>query len=152
YRSTSTPVPTTSPVNSALLTSTSFNDTGRANATTYYYVVQAVDTSGNKAEAAPISATPVSAGPTNIRVNFQPQGASVPTGYVKDFGESFGARTGAEQGSGLTYGWVIPGTTIPRTLVGNARDRDLDPDQRLDTFIHMQYTGGNGVAAPGAWE
>jgi N-acetylneuraminic acid mutarotase len=96
------------------------------------------------------SGTPPPAG--EIAVNFQSQTAAVPTGYYRDFGESYGTRTGASQGSGLTYGWVAPGTTTPLSLVGNGRDRGVNSDQRYDTFMHMQYSGTAGVASPGNWE
>lgn len=91
-----------------------------------------------------------------VRVNFQSETAPTPTGYLRDFGQGYGARTANGQGSGLTYGWVAPGTATPRDLVGNGRDRDRSGiDQRLDTILHMQ--GGDlpnfgNVRLPGAWE
>jgi N-acetylneuraminic acid mutarotase len=87
-----------------------------------------------------------------IAVNFQNQSGAVPTGYLRDFGEAYGLRTGANQGSGFTYGWVTPGTTTPLNLVGNGRDRNANPDQRYDTFMHMQFSGTSGVSSPGSWE
>ncbi len=49
YRSESSPVPLTSPINGVtLINSTSYIDTGRVNGTTYYYAVTAVDTSTNE--------------------------------------------------------------------------------------------------------
>jgi fibronectin type 3 domain-containing protein len=158
YRSTSSAVPLTSPLNGgALLHTTTFVDGGVTNGTTYYYVVQAADTSGNKAASAPVSATPAasSGGGTLVKVNFQSETAPVPTGYLRDFGEAYGPRTGANQGSGLTYGWVAAGTTTPVSLVGNGRDRNVVGDQRLDTLMHMQggdVSGFAGVTTQGAWE
>ncbi|MGI8607341.1 MAG: choice-of-anchor D domain-containing protein [Gaiellaceae bacterium] len=158
YRDTSLPVPTTTPLNgSTLISSTSFTDSGLVNGTTYHYVVEAVDTSGNKAAAAAVGATPQAAvGATpqaagtalDVSVNFQSESAPVPTGFLRDFGEPFGARTGAAQGSGQTYGWVVPGTQTPVSLVGLGRDRNVISDQKLDTFMHMQLTGN----PEGAWE
>ena len=76
-------------------------------------------------------------------MNFQNETGTVPTGYLRDFGEAYGARSGANQGSGLTYGWVVPGSSTPLSLIGNGRDRNAVSDQRLDTLMHMQ---GNDVA------
>jgi hypothetical protein len=53
-------------------------------------------------------------------------------GYRADTGTAYGPRTG-----GLTYGWNIDNSA-------NARDRNAasSPDQRYDTFNHMQKPGG----------
>ncbi len=155
YRGTELPVSTTeTPLNGAtLLTDTNYLDTGLTNDTTYHYVVEAVDTSGNKAVSDAVSATPQATKTAiDIKVNFQSETAPVPTGYVRDYGQAYAARTGADQGTGLSYGWVVPGSDTPLNLVGNGRDRNLVSDQRLDTMMHMQYTGTSGVAATGAWE
>jgi N-acetylneuraminic acid mutarotase/fibronectin type 3 domain-containing protein len=157
YRATSSSVPLSSPLNGgSLLKATSFGDSGVVNGTTYYYVVQAVDSSGNKASSSSVSATPAGSGTgVVIKVNFQNDTAPVPTGYLRDFGEPYGARSGANQGTGLTFGWVTPGTTTPLSLVGNGRDRNVVSDQRVDTLMHMQggdVVGFTGVKSPGAWE
>lgn len=84
----------------------------------------------------------------DIRINFQTLTAPVPAGYLRDSGESYGPRTAADQGSGLSYGWVAPGTSTPRDLTTMGRDRDKNlADQRLDTLVHMQMS-----SAPGSWE
>lgn len=163
YRSTSLPVGLSSPLNGASpLASIGYLDTGLQNGTTYYYVVEAVDSSGNKAQAAAVSATPqTSTVPLDVKVNFADQGTAPPAGYVTDWGQQYGLRSGANQGSGLSYGWVVPGTSTPLNLVGNGRNRNNppyslnDPDVRLATFIHMQgndVAGFTGIASPGAWE
>lgn len=81
------------------------------------------------------------------RVNFQMPASQTPDGYLADFGEPFGPRTGPDQGDGLTYGWVHQGTHEPYDMVGKGRDRDTPGiEQRRDTLLHMQ------AGEPGSWE
>ncbi|MCA1656930.1 MAG: hypothetical protein LC713_04360, partial [Actinobacteria bacterium] len=87
---------------------------------------------------APVTITPVA------RVNFQPQDAPVPAGYTADVGAAYD--------DGRSYGWVAQSSSAPLSIVGNARDRNKVADQRLDTLMHMQYSGTAGVAAPARWE
>lgn len=182
YRSATGPADTSgTPLNGAtLLARGPYEDTGLGNGTAYDYAVVAVDKSGNRSEAARTSATPKAVDPTPptafaARVNFQNAAAQVPQGYVRDFGEAFGARAGVNQGSGLSYGWVDPGTSTPLdlsvggTTPGNGRDRAYSSgdakvaspplDQRLDTIMHMQANSihsatrpFNGTPKEGAWE
>jgi glucose/arabinose dehydrogenase len=99
---------------------------------------------------------PAAAEPTfTARIDFGDQATAPVAGYLSDYGQAFGARTGPNQGSGLQYGWVSPGTTTPLNLVGNGRNRGAtsDPDKRLTTLMHMQLPAGSaGVQAPGSWE
>ena len=76
------------------------------------------------------------------RINFQPQTSVVPAGYSKDYGQPFEAARG--------FGWVEPGTTTPTSLVGLGRERNVNGNQLLDTFMHMQYfpAGDWQVAVP----
>jgi hypothetical protein len=76
---------------------------------------------------------------TTTKVNFGTETAPLPTGYLRDFGQAYGSRSGADQGSGLSYGWVNATTGQPEARTATGRDRDLNADQRLDTFMHMQY-------------
>ena len=69
------------------------------------------------------------AAPANvIRVNFQPSGAPVPSGYLADTGLVFAAR-----GNGQTYGWNADNSA-------QTRDRNAanSADQRYDTLNHLQ--------------
>src|SRR5262245_24594868 len=59
-------------------------------------------------------------------VNFQPSTSPTPTRYLVDSGEVFGLR-----GDDLSYGWSSPNTDL-------TRDRNINPDQRLDTLIHFR--------------
>jgi glucose/arabinose dehydrogenase len=61
----------------------------------------------------------------NLKVNFQPPTAPVPSGYVADGGASYGVR-----GNGYSYGWDSANTSY--------RDRNRLSDQRYDTLIHMK--------------
>jgi hypothetical protein len=70
-------------------------------------------------------------------------------GYVRDHGESYGAR------NSLVYGWVVTdGSPVdPEAARGSARDRD-DPttprpiDERYDSLNHMQQRSAAGTS----WE
>ncbi|MBE9192445.1 PQQ-dependent sugar dehydrogenase [Gloeocapsopsis crepidinum LEGE 06123] len=76
-----------------------------------------------------------------IKINFQPNNANLPSGYVKDNGAGFNNVRG--------YGWVRNGTSTPLNIGQFARDRNrLGVEQRIDTLLHMQYP--NSPAA--AWE
>jgi probable HAF family extracellular repeat protein len=68
----------------------------------------------------------------SVSVNFALAGTPIPVGYRADTGAAYGPRTG-----GLTYGWNVDNSA-------NARDRNAasSPDQRYDTFNHMQKPGG----------
>ncbi len=79
------------------------------------------------------------------RVNFQSKSAPVPPLYQRDHGEAFSSTKG--------YGWIAQNTRDPLSIVGNGRDRNKVADQRLDTLMHMQFTGtSGGVAVPARWE
>ena len=89
------------------------------------------------------------------KVNFQSETAPVPEGYLRDYGQAYGERTGANQGSGQSYGWVEQSNqSQPVDLVGNGRDRNTNSDQRLDTLMHMQLPpeSEGGIEKFGAWE
>ncbi len=69
------------------------------------------------------------------KVNFQPGGAAVPSGYLVDAGAVFGSR-----GNGFSYGWNLDSSANPRD-----RNAANSPDQRYDTFTHMQNGKGGTV-------
>jgi cysteine-rich repeat protein len=96
-----------------------------------------------------------------LAINFQDPSSPAPSGYLKDFGEPFGVRTGLDQGH-LAFGWVVPGSHVPLDLAargttpGNGRKRGTPDDPRLATFMHMQAddqpASFDGVRASGAFE
>jgi N-acetylneuraminic acid mutarotase len=71
-----------------------------------------------------------------LKVNFQPDGAKRPAGYVSDFGRVFGRR-----GNGMEYGWSLDTSAT-------ARDGNLDADQRRDTTVAMPAASTWEVALP----
>lgn len=87
------------------------------------------------------------------KVDFTDATSAPAAGYVADWGQSYGARTSANQGSGLTYGWVSLTDQTPVSLVGNGRNRNTaspsanQADLRLATFMHMQLG-----SVTGRWE
>ncbi|MEU5696637.1 Ig-like domain-containing protein [Actinosynnema sp. NPDC020468] len=94
-----------------------------------------------------VSAQPAHAAAFGLKVDFSDAATAPAAGYVRDFGEAYGARGTA------TYGWVALGTTTPLNLVGNGRNRGGGGDVRLATFVHAQLPSTSpGVATPGSWE
>jgi hypothetical protein len=71
----------------------------------------------------------------DIKINFQPSSATIPAGYLPDYGEVFGDR-----GNGYTYGWDMD-------ITGASRRRGVSSDPRYDTVVQMQET-----ATPATWE
>ncbi|MGH2736864.1 MAG: hypothetical protein ACRDKZ_14890, partial [Actinomycetota bacterium] len=82
--------------------------------------------------------TPTPSGGPEMKINFQPAGSSSVCDYTPDIGDVFGTRTAT-----LSYGWNTSHTDM-------TRDRNLNPDQRLDTLTHFRRGGvweiavGNG--------
>ena len=89
-------------------------------------------------------------------INFQRTNDDVPPTFIRDSGQAFGARTDANQGTGLSYGWIVPGTQTPVSIIGTGRDRGFSSPnaanlpQELDTFIHAQSnTADSNLASVG---
>ena len=82
----------------------------------------AVDDAGQRSAAtAPVTAAPDAAAAVApalpLAVNFARTTApTAAAGWVKDFGQAFTNTRG--------YGWVVPGSSTPLSLVGNGRIRD----------------------------
>jgi outer membrane protein assembly factor BamB len=64
----------------------------------------------------------------SVKINFQPAGAPVPSGYFADAGAVF-----ADRGNGFSYGWDVDNSAQTRD-----RNATNSPDQRYDTLIHLQ--------------
>ncbi|WP_348525649.1 malectin domain-containing carbohydrate-binding protein [Litorihabitans aurantiacus] len=89
--------------------------------------------------------TDTGSGGNAIKVDFTTAAGELVSGYVRDFGQAYGPRTGSDQGTGLTYGWKGQATeddldiSVGGTTPGNGRDRNSSQtDARLDSFMHMQ--------------
>ncbi|MDN3496523.1 malectin domain-containing carbohydrate-binding protein [Planococcus sp. APC 4015] len=143
----------------APITGTTWVDESVNNETTYFYSVTAVDLAGNdSAPSNEIVAKPRVANTTDVKVDFTATNGVPASGYVADWGQAYGPRSSAGQGTGLTYGWLNEdGTAV--SLVSNGRDRGrAGVDERLDSMIHMQYNdvdggnGTNGIKIDGVWE
>lgn len=85
-----------------------------------------------------------------MSVDFGTGDMPLPTGSVRDFGQPYGGRTGADQGTGQSYGWVTLGTHTGLDLrsYGRVRTNPSVTDPRATTFVHMQPTSSQ----QGAWE
>lgn len=73
---------------------------------------------------------------SDLKINFQLAGAAVPVGYLPDVGQVFGDR-----GNGFQYGWSSNHTDV-------SRDRNANPDQRLDTVIQFHQGQTWEIALP----
>lgn len=92
---------------------------------------------------------------TNIKVNFQDSITIPPAGWLRDYGQAFGSRTSAFQGSGNAYGWVKRSDNTPVNLTKNSRKRTSPSDILMATLMHMQANHVNSTALTrieGIWE
>ena len=93
---------------------------------------------------------PVSDTIIDEKINFQPEGVTIPDGFIADIGEAFDGTRG--------FGWVTQNslgnpTATPIDISPNARDRNTVAAQEQDTLIHMQLPAdASGVNTPAAWE
>ena len=73
---------------------------------------------------------------STIKINFQISGASTPSGYLADTGQTYGNR-----GGGYSYGWNSDHTDV-------TRERAVHSDQRYDTLAHFHNGGRWEIALP----
>ncbi|HEY1409102.1 MAG TPA: hypothetical protein VF434_09180, partial [Promineifilum sp.] len=69
----------------------------------------------------------ISEGTPVVKINFQPGGTDIPSGYFPDTGAIYGVR-----GNSFTYGWNADNSATTRD-----RNSPLAADQRYDTLIHL---------------
>ncbi|RKY10080.1 MAG: hypothetical protein DRP66_00630 [Planctomycetota bacterium] len=98
--------------------------------TTYYFRAYAVNSMGGDWADSTASFDTTALPAVDVKINFQPSGSAVPSGYLADTGATYGDR-----GNGYSYGW--DGTN------DETRDRGIDADQRYDTLNHMQKDSEN---------
>jgi hypothetical protein len=93
-----------------------------------YYMLFLCNSNGVPSVARIVRISGTAPPPFAAKINFQPDTAPVPTGYLKDGGAAYGNR-----GNGYTYGWNVDNSAT-------ARDRNAanSPDQRYDTLLHLQ--------------
>ncbi|WP_236683086.1 malectin domain-containing carbohydrate-binding protein [Demequina globuliformis] len=106
--------------------------------------------------------TDTGSGGSAIKVDFTTATGDLAPGYLRDYGQAFGPKTRADQGSGLVYGWKGQTTeddldiSVGGTTPGNGRDRGTaQADMRLDSIMHMQPSGlpnFNGTPLDAYWE
>ncbi len=92
---------------------------------------------------------------SNLKVNFQNISTIPPSDWLCDYGQPFGLRTSAYQGSGASYGWKNISDKTPLDLTKNGRLRSSPADVLLATFMHMQgnhVANFTGTPVEGIWE
>ncbi len=92
---------------------------------------------------------------SNIKVNFEDSVTVPPSGWLRDYGQSFGQRLSAYQGSGNVYGWIKRSDNTPVDLKMNGRKRNTPSDILLATLMHMQAgdaPGSSLTSTEGIWE
>jgi hypothetical protein len=124
---------------------------------TYYATVTASATGYNNAVLnIKLSVIAGSSGTlANIKVNFQDAATVPPSGWLRDYGQSFALRTSAYQSSGNLYGWIKRSDKTPLDLTSNGRKRSSPSDILLATFIHMQgrdIASFSGTLTEGMWQ
>ena len=70
----------------------------------------------------------------DTNIDFQPNTSRTTTGYIKDSGLGYSSSRG--------YGWIRLHYNQPINISSTARERNQLSDQRLDTFLQMQYYQG----------
>ncbi len=83
-----------------------------------------------------------SATPTSLHVNFESATSSPPSGHAADFGQAYDATRG--------FGWTTNGG-VPLDLTANGRQRNVNSNPLLDTFVQMQASANSGNTTPGSW-
>ncbi len=91
--------------------------------------------------------------PNTVRINFQDNSFTPPSGYTADVGLAYGGR-----GNGLTFGWIDPQTGAPLANTIGARGADrgatnqsTDAEKLLRSLNHFDL-GARDPLGPHSWE
>ncbi|TLU96800.1 hypothetical protein FEM55_06655 [Dyadobacter sediminis] len=92
-----------------------------------------------------------------VNIDFADSESIPPVGYLKDYGQPFGQRSGAHQGAGFQFGWKNRADGSLLDLTANGRNRYTPEDVLLATLMHMQAVHIDndywpGVKEEGYWE
>ncbi|WP_176956091.1 malectin domain-containing carbohydrate-binding protein [Catalinimonas alkaloidigena] len=79
--------------------------------------------------------------------NFQDGSVTSPAGYVDDIGRPYGL-----QSNGMTFGWVLPGTTTPADASANTRNRQVNGvSSLLNTLNIINHATSADLYPPRDW-
>jgi len=98
--------------------------------TIYKLSIVAKDNAGNESLLSNAFVYSVLPQDFNAKINFQPINTNIPEGYLVDDGSVY-----VNRGNGFIYGWNIDYTSL-------TRDRNINTDQRLDTFCMFGSKSG----------
>ena len=92
-----------------------------------------------------------------VNIDYQDSESIPPVGYLRDYGQPFGQRSGANQGAGFQFGWKNRADGTLLDLTANGRNRNTPEDVLLATLMHMQAVHIDndywpGVKEEGYWE
>jgi len=149
YRSTSSPVPLTTPINGAIpVVNNAYGEAGLTNGVTYYYVATAVDTSGNESGGSnEVSVIPES-GTSGTALQFNGTNQYVTFGAASGLGtatftiETWFKREGAGVGTNTGSGGVAD--AIPLVTKGRSEIDGTNVD--MNYFLGIQASTNRLVA------
>jgi len=95
------------------------------------------------AALAPSTAAAATLVTSTFKVNFQTTSSATPASYTGDSGQAYSATRG--------YGWTTT-SDAALDLTANGRQRNVNSDPLLDTFVQMQAKAGSGTTTQGTWK
>ncbi len=78
-------------------------------------------------------------------VNFSDPNTVPPTGWLRDYGQAYGPRSGLYQSTGLQYGWKKRSDGTALNITGNGFNRNTPEDVTQSTLIYMQANNLSGT-------
>jgi hypothetical protein len=91
----------------------------------------------------------------NVKINFQDSATVPPTGWLRDYGQTYSLRTSLYQGSGYSFGWRKKSDNTGLDITRNGRNRGAPSDILLATLMHMQaddITSTSVTPVEGFWQ